>query len=253
MFRELAIGQIRRLPELQARAALNTDRIEQYAEAYRNKEEMPHLIVWKVDGEFLLTQGFHRVAAAEAAGIETLLCNCKDGTLLDAIWDAATSNKEGDHGTLYRSNADKRRAVELAIKARPKMSNLEIARCVFVSDRLVGIVRSTLKDSESTSVREGKDGREINTANIGKKKAKKADPDPPPRPPTTTVPTPREEPEEEPQDCGPSEEEAAEANDECLESLTREVLDWWAEHEVTTAKLCSLLDQVREAIWSEYQ
>jgi hypothetical protein len=136
-YRDLAISEIRRLPELQPRASLNTERIEQYAEAYRRGDAMPYLVVFQVDGEFLLTQGFHRIAGAEAAGMPSVLCEVCPGTKAAATWDAATSNRDGDRATLHRSNADRVRAVELALRAKPKASNREIADAVWVDEKTV--------------------------------------------------------------------------------------------------------------------
>ncbi len=166
-YRDITLSEIRRLPELQPRVSLSMDRVEQYAAAYRDGDEFPHLILYEIDGALYLTRGWHRLAGAEAAGRETHLCEVRLGSMADAEWDAATSNKDGDKSTLYRSNADKARAVQLALHARPSATDSDIARCVGVSHPTVAKYRP-LENLSSGTERTDKNGRTINTAKTGK-------------------------------------------------------------------------------------
>lgn len=59
-----------------------------------------------------------------------------------------------------RTNADKRRAVEIAIKEFPKLSSREIAKVCAVSDMFVGKVRPAEVQTVCTSTRTGADGKE---------------------------------------------------------------------------------------------
>ena len=78
-----------------------------------------------------------------------------------------------------RSNAEKRQAVRAALMAHPEKSDRAIAAEVGVSAPTVSAVRKsiepTVKVLQSES-RVGADGRTINTARIGKKKAEEAPP-----------------------------------------------------------------------------
>jgi transposase-like protein len=68
-----------------------------------------------------------------------------------------------------RSNEDKARAVIAALRLRPRESDRAIADHVGVSYQTVANHRKRLSNFGSQSeVRTGRDGRTINTANIGK-------------------------------------------------------------------------------------
>ena len=61
-------------------------------------------------------------------------------------------------GILRRTNADKRRAVEIALKEFPKLSSREIAKVCAVGDQLVNQLRDSR--SSETATRIGADGKE---------------------------------------------------------------------------------------------
>lgn len=97
---------------------------------------------------YWLADGFHRVAAAQRAGLTTYpQVAVLNGNLDDAIWYATRANAQ--HG-LYRSNETKRRAVIAALdhpRARA-MSEREIARWVGVSHNFVNVIRRE-RDSDA--------------------------------------------------------------------------------------------------------
>jgi hypothetical protein len=74
------------------------------------------------------------------------------------------------HG-LKRTNADKRRSVELALAEWPNLSSRELAKICAVSDMMVGEIRNQLQESCS-STRTGADGKEY------KVPVKKQEPEP---------------------------------------------------------------------------
>jgi hypothetical protein len=86
----------------------------------------------------------------------------------DARWYALGANTV--HG-LRRTNEDKRRAVEGALAMRPGMSSAAIAEHCGVSHTMVNGMRPPLEDSSSQpAARTGRDGRTIDTSNIGKRR-----------------------------------------------------------------------------------
>jgi len=125
-----------------------------------------------------LSDGFHRVKAANEAGLKTIQADVWEGTRDDAFWMSLGANRT--HG-LPRSHADKERAVKAALAARPKLSDRAIADHLGVSPSTVAKYRPTVQIGQSTE-RTGKDGRTINTANIGKAAGTKAEPAAPPDP-----------------------------------------------------------------------
>lgn len=114
--------------------------------------------VWTINGiGTVLTRGFHRVEALRRLGRKRVECEVKAGTVADALTDAAASNV--GHG-LKRSNADKRRSVEMVLEAHPDWSNKRVSEEAGVDDKLVADVReSRTSDEESPGKREDSLGR----------------------------------------------------------------------------------------------
>lgn len=155
----------------QARADVNHDAVQEYRAAYEAGVELPPPGVFMVSGKAVVVDGFHRVPAAIAAGKRWLRCEVVgEGTIDEAIWHAAAVNQT--HG-VRRTNADKRRAVRLALETEIGMeqSSRVIAEHVGVGDQLVNTVRAEverqLRDSRTSdagavsepSKRVGKDGK----------------------------------------------------------------------------------------------
>ena len=149
--KKIEVAQIQRRPDLQPRDKLNSDRVAQLVEAIKEGKELPAVTVFSVNGDLLLTEGFHRTEAHVKAKQEKILANIRQGTLTDARWNAATSNKDHDTVGLYRSNKDKRRAVQIALEAVAEMdedkrlSNVQVAKRLGVSE---GLVRKVLRENE---------------------------------------------------------------------------------------------------------
>jgi len=136
---------------MQPRLKMNIAVVKSYAEDMARGVEFPPLVVFNVDGRYILVDGFHRVAAARLAGIQKFLCDVYTGSLRDAILYSCGSNSS--HG-LRRKNADLRRAVErlLADPEWSQWSNREIAEKCHVSNTFVGKCRGLTVnvDSEKT-------------------------------------------------------------------------------------------------------
>lgn len=182
----LPIAQVRTDGGTQSRAELNEEVIGNYCELYKEGQTLPPGRVW-FDGEnYWLSDGFHRNAGAERAGLAELPYELKFGTRRDAILDAVGANAE--HG-LLRSNADKRRAVEMLL-ADPEWSTWSdraIAAQARVSAWLVGELRrelsaSPLQIDTTRTVKRGEKVYEMKTERIGTRKAEPdaAAPDLPP-------------------------------------------------------------------------
>ncbi len=209
----------------QPRQKIDTDAVGEYAAALEADVELPPPDCVFDGSDYWLWDGFHRLHAHRKAGHTMLHVRVTDGTVDDARWLCLAANQT--HG-LRRTNADKRRAVELALGRKPESSDNAIASHCGVSHPFVGKVRAEstcngyksegsgkpLNDSLSQpSQRTGKDGRTIDTANIGGKPraSKAASPAPSPRPealgepkPEVVVilPTPEPQPAPEPEPEG---------------------------------------------------
>jgi hypothetical protein len=140
--------------------------VEDYAQAMKEGQIFPP------HGEtYWLWDGFHRCKAAEQIGLPEINIRVTKGDFEYAEWLALGANKT--HG-FRRSNEDKRRAVELALRhPRAKiLSSNQLAGHCGVSQPFVDKMRATYNGYKS-DIRTGKDGRTINTANIGKRKTTK--------------------------------------------------------------------------------
>ena len=119
------------------------------------------MIVFAEDGTYRLADGFHRVEAARLAGLEKITAEVKSGGKLEALRYALGANVR--HG-LRRTNADKRHAVEIALKEFAGLSDRALADLCGVGNALVSELRKQVCDSNTSSSRKGRDGKSYPSA-----------------------------------------------------------------------------------------
>ena len=177
--KEIPINKINMDTSTQPREQINFIVVADYAEQYRTGAIMPAIEV-VTDGEvYWLWDGWHRTKGAEQAGKETIMANVQAGDLATAQWLSYSANQT--HG-LRRSNADKRRAVELAL-SHPKavtLSDQQLSNHCGVARSNVWNIRKEMESTcqiDKSATRTGRDGRTINTANIGKSSTDKLAPE----------------------------------------------------------------------------
>ena len=104
----LNLSDIRTDGGTQARAGIDQAVVAEYAVAIGEGADFPPLVVFSDGEELWLVDGFHRLAAYRAAGVEEVDCLLKHGTQRDAVlWSVGANSTHG----LRRSNQDKRNAV----------------------------------------------------------------------------------------------------------------------------------------------
>lgn len=139
----LALAVIRLDGGTQIRARIDEPTVAEYAEQMTAGSVFPPLVVY-YDGEnYWLADGFHRQAAAAAAGLNEFDCELRQGSRRDALLCAVGANSA--HG-LRRTNEDKRRAVGLLL-ADPEWSQKSdrwIADACGVSNPFVSTLRAQL-------------------------------------------------------------------------------------------------------------
>jgi hypothetical protein len=153
---KLNLSEIKKEMGVQSRAAINKAVVAEYAERIKEGDQFPPLVVFNVDGNYILADGFHRHAAAEMAGLEDFAVEIRQGTRKDAIRFSIEANNA--HG-LPRTNEDKRRAVELALNELSELSDRLIAGLCRVSHPFVGEIRGQLVTVTSSETRVGQDGK----------------------------------------------------------------------------------------------
>lgn len=181
---QLDPNQIRLDGGTQPRAKLLLEVIEDYAEQMRQGDSFPPVTVFFDGKEYWLADGFHRVMAArQARPGQPIEVDVQQGTQSQAQWFSYSANKS--HG-LRRTNEDKQRAVRAALShpLSRKLSNRQIAEHCGVDHVTVRKYREVEKNAtveiqqsrepndptaDGQRMRTGRDGRTINTANIGRR------------------------------------------------------------------------------------
>src|SRR5688572_13556263 len=88
-------------PAIQLRTGLISQMVQEYAGLYAEGHALPPIVVFQDGPDYLVADGFHRVAAARQAGLEALDAEVRVGTKRDAVIYACGTNKHG----LPRTNA----------------------------------------------------------------------------------------------------------------------------------------------------
>mgnify|MGYP003439847580 FL=1 len=125
----------------QSRVALHDDTVSDYADSIVDGVTLPPVSVFFDGSDYWLADGFHRYHAYRKAGKTSIPAEVSTGAKRDAILYAAGANI--GHG-LRRTNADKRRAVEMILAdadCAENWTDREIASHCAVSAPFVGAVR----------------------------------------------------------------------------------------------------------------
>jgi ParB-like chromosome segregation protein Spo0J len=142
------------------RHELNDSVVSEYSERYRQKSHgMPEPILFQLGERYLIADGLHRITAMRSIGLKASAFEVLKGSRSDCVKYALKANL---HHGLRRTNADKRRGVELAFAEFPDLSDEAVADVAAVSASLVKDVRSelVLKNVIPPSrSRVGKDGK----------------------------------------------------------------------------------------------
>ena len=161
MTKKIKLSEIVTDAGTQVRAGLNEATVADYAEALADGAKFPPAIVFHDGSRYIAADGFHRIHAAVRNGATQIECDVRKGNKSDALKFALGCNV---HHGLRRTNADKRHAVELAVKEFGKFSDSTLAEICAVNRELVAEVRKiNLLDSSRLTpppTRIGLDGRE---------------------------------------------------------------------------------------------
>jgi hypothetical protein len=148
----LPINKIRRDGQTQGRLGLNSQLVDEYAVLLQAKHEFPPVRVWFDGVDFWLSDGFHRVAAAEQIGQLEIASEVFKGTLTDAQWDSYSANAE--HG-LRRSRKDVEVLVTRALQ-HPNglgLSNNQVAKHLRLPEATVRRWRKRISSLSGEDIR----------------------------------------------------------------------------------------------------
>lgn len=160
---DLTLDKINIYGGTQARVETNDDAINGYADDMLAGAVFPPITVFYDGAKYWLADGFHRFLAAQRNETESISADVHEGSRTDALRHALGANSTNG---IYRSNADKRNAVEIALEEWPNMSNSVISATCKVSADLVRRCRAEMEKMERIAPQErvtGKDGKEYPT------------------------------------------------------------------------------------------
>ena len=152
----IAVSAIELDTSIQCRAQIDTATVNEYAERMTEGDTFPSIIVFGATDRCWIGDGWHRVLAARQISLRKIDADLRRGNRTDALKHALNANAV--HG-MRRTNADKRRCVEIALREFPKLSSRAIAEMCGVSNMLVDSARPQVKES-FTSSRTGADGKQ---------------------------------------------------------------------------------------------
>jgi DNA-binding Lrp family transcriptional regulator len=123
----LQIIAIRKDGNTQCRCKLSPAVVHEYASHMAEGDEFPPISVWFDETQYWLSDGFHRIAAAEKLGHSEILAEIRCGTLEDARWHSYGCNSS--HG-LRRTASEIVTTIQCALQhpAAAGLSNRELAR-----------------------------------------------------------------------------------------------------------------------------
>jgi hypothetical protein len=160
---DLKLEQIDIYGGTQARIATNDEAITSYADSMLEGAQFPPVVAYFDGSKYWLADGFHRFLAVQRNDFETIATQVYEGSRTDALRHALGANSTNG---IYRSNADKRNASEIALEEWPTMSNAVIAELCKVSPDLVRRCRlemEKLNRIDSPKQVTGKDGKQYPT------------------------------------------------------------------------------------------
>lgn len=145
---------------IQCRASIDTATVGEYAERMTASDRFPPVELFRNgSARCYIGDGWHRIMAVGQIGGLTIEASIRAGGRSEALQYALGANKSHGH---KRSNADKRRCVEIALREFSDKSSRVIADMCGVSHDTVASFRQ-LSDSDNTSKTTGKDGKQYKT------------------------------------------------------------------------------------------
>lgn len=149
---------------IQCRAAIDTGTVNEYAERMTAADAFPPVDLFGAAGRYWIGDGWHRIMAARQIGALSIDATTYNGGRREALKYALGANAQHGH---RRTNADKRRCVEIALVEFGTLSSRAIADMCGVSHHTVEAARPQV-GKLPTSTKTGADGKQYPAKRKGK-------------------------------------------------------------------------------------
>ncbi len=156
---EIHIDKINIYGGTQARLKTNEDAIESYAEEMQRGAVFPPINVYFDGATYWLADGFHRYLSTKRNGQPTISAEVQAGGRVEALRHALGANSLNG---VYRTNDDKRNAVEIALGEWTELANPVIGEICKVSSELVRGCRQEMQKAgriPHMTIVTGRDGK----------------------------------------------------------------------------------------------
>jgi hypothetical protein len=157
---------------IQCRATIDIAVVNEYAEQMAAGAKFPPVVLFATNGKHWIGDGWHRIHASEQIGALDVDAEVRAGGRMEALKHALGANDA--HGN-RRSNADKRRCVEIALREFGKMSSRAIAEMCGVSHTFVDATRPALATVANAPTVTTTDGRQYPATREKKKRTQAED------------------------------------------------------------------------------
>ena len=157
---ELSLDSINIYGGTQARVQTTDEAVESYADEMTQGTVFPPIDVYFDGATYWLADGFHRYLATKRNQRPKILATVQPGGRSDALRHALGANATNG---VYRTNADKRNAAEIALEEWPDKANPVLAELCRVSIDLVRRCRHEMAKAGKLDQPEtvtGRDGKE---------------------------------------------------------------------------------------------
>jgi hypothetical protein len=157
---ELSLDLINLYGGTQARVQTTDEAVESYADEMNQGTVFPPIDVYFDGATYWLADGFHRYLATKRNQRPTIQATVQPGGRTDALRHALGANATNG---VYRTNADKRNAAEIALEEWPDKANPVLAELCRVSVDLVRRCRNEMAQAGKLDHPEtvtGRDGKE---------------------------------------------------------------------------------------------
>lgn len=154
---DIIIEHIEQDTSIQCRANIDTETVSDYADRMTEGDKFPAVDLYGTKDKCWIGDGWHRVMAAKQIGAVDIPATLHKGGRAEALKHALGANATNG---LKRTNADKRRCVEIAIREFPKLSSRTVATMCGVSNHMVDDYRPKQVGESPTSTVTGQDGKQ---------------------------------------------------------------------------------------------